>query len=1256
MAWNTRAALYRGLRLVVTVFVVGQSAVLPAGPTPWAALAADSVESQLFDAGGSAEPLVALAAANSIVTADSSPNVGSYTSIALDAGGNPVVSYYDGTERDLKVLHCGNPSCSSGNTIATPDSAGDVGKWTSLALDSAGNPVVSYQDRTQGDLKVLHCGNPTCTVGNIIATPDSAGVVGSYTSIALDASGHPVVSYIDETNRALKLLHCGDATCTTGNVITSPVTSGNGAWFTSLKLDAHGNPVIAFYNVADHWPQLLHCANPDCTGADNRLTVLDPSFDVGTGISLALDGAGNPVASYYDQANGDLKVAHCANPNCLGGTTYASPDTNGDVGRETQLLLDAAGNPVISYQDFDHGLLKIVHCSDPACVGSTTIAAPDPTLGGNSNALALDSNGDAVVSYQSRAVTGELRLLHCGNASCQTSAAPAAKVAITSITPAVPRATAAFAVTVGVQAASGAIAFVDQDVTVTLSRKTGSGSLQGTTTATLRRGTSGVIFGNLTYSKAESGVVLTATATAGGPLTAGDSAPFLVSGDTITLPDTAGDVGSFTAMALDSSGYPVVSYFDATNGQVKLLRCGNAACSAGNSIAVLETVGSGSSYTSLALDAAGNPVVSYWAAGQLKVAHCGNTTCTSGNTIAAPDPTFNVGLFNSMALDAAGRPVVSYYSFPGGNLSVLHCGDAHCSGGNTVVSPATAFVNGSSLVLDAAGNPVVSYADSQSRAFHLLHCGSPTCSSGNSITTVDADQYAGQYNSLALDAAGNPVMSYVGPSGDLRLVHCGNPTCTSGNVTAYPSTDGLSHLGTSLAIDTAGHPAIAYATGSIFSPGRLKLLRCGDATCSSGNVTTEPDDALVMGAYPSLRLDGANRPVVAYWDTAQRDLRVLHCSSPTCAAADQLAVDSLSLSTLGANAPDTTVTMHGAGFQSGATVVSTSPAVATVTGSTTVLSGSTLTFQVHPVGAGATTFAMTNPDGTHATSGPFTVNPAPTITGISRSTVEVSGGLTEVVISGAGFVAGAAIVSTDPTVVRMVSLAALSPTSVRVLVMPGTAGATTFKVTNTDGGNAVSSGFTVTAAAAPFLAWGVQPVRGAAGLALGFQPEVVLKDANGAVQSASNGLSVTLVIAPSTGPAGATLMCSETTGGLTTATTASGRASFHACVVDSPGADYQLQASATGVASGLSGRFNVVLAGDTNGDCRVTILDFSLVVTHFGKSSTYADWNDPAKLAFRADINGDARVTILDFSIVVSRFGRFTDTCPPASDGAALLQ
>ena len=358
-----------------------------------------------------------------ITSPDTVGSIGEYTSLQLDASGYPVVSYSDYTNGNLKVLHFGNATCSSGNVITSPDTTGNIGQYTSLQLDVNGYPVVSYYDDTNDDLKVLHCGNVTCSSGNTIVSPDTIGWVGLYTSLRLDSNGFPVVSYYDTMNGNLKILHCGNATCSSGNVVTSPDTVGDVGYSTSLRLDSNGFPVVSYYDNTNDFLKILHCGNTTCSSG-NTITSPDTNGNVGLFSSLQLDASGNPVVSYSDYTNNNLKMLHCGNATCSSGNVITSPDTVGDVGRDTFLQLDTSGNPVVSYSDYTNNNLKILHCGNAICSSGNVITSPD-TVGnvGYSTSLRLDSNGFPVVSYYDN-TNFDLKILHCDDVSCLGGSIP----------------------------------------------------------------------------------------------------------------------------------------------------------------------------------------------------------------------------------------------------------------------------------------------------------------------------------------------------------------------------------------------------------------------------------------------------------------------------------------------------------------------------------------------------------------------------------------------------------------------------------------------------------------------------------------------------------------------------------------------------------------------------------------------------------------------------------------------------------------
>ena len=77
--------------------------------------------------------------------ADPGDDVGEYTDVAVDSGGNVLVSYYDVTNGDLKFAIRGSGGTWTAYTLDGNGKTGpDTGLYTSLALTSTGVPAIAY--------------------------------------------------------------------------------------------------------------------------------------------------------------------------------------------------------------------------------------------------------------------------------------------------------------------------------------------------------------------------------------------------------------------------------------------------------------------------------------------------------------------------------------------------------------------------------------------------------------------------------------------------------------------------------------------------------------------------------------------------------------------------------------------------------------------------------------------------------------------------------------------------------------------------------------------------------------------------------------------------------------------------------------------------------------------------------------------------------------------------------------------------------
>ena len=360
-------------------------------------------------------------AANIITAPDQTGTVGLYPSMLLDDTGNPVIAYYRSDNGNLKVMHCDDPNCEpSGNSIESPDTGGTVGINPSLALDHQGYPVVSYYDEDDGNLKLLHCNDPDCDGGNeSIETVASSGDVGFYSSLLIDDIHHPKIAYTDSTG-IVRLMSCNDDNCDGGNETITTV--GAEAQYVSMVPDSAGFPVIAWRNVNPIFDGIwiIHCDDFNCTTHSDETP--DP-FGTALFPSLKLDSFGYPVVSYKTNFLADLTVLHCNDADCNSATANAPVDT-GATGAFSSLEIDDAGNPVVSYYNESTHTLDVVHCNDPDCAGSgDSVTSPDPDTDdiGWYTSLELDASGNPVVAHYN-VTLGNLKVLHCDNPDCDPPA------------------------------------------------------------------------------------------------------------------------------------------------------------------------------------------------------------------------------------------------------------------------------------------------------------------------------------------------------------------------------------------------------------------------------------------------------------------------------------------------------------------------------------------------------------------------------------------------------------------------------------------------------------------------------------------------------------------------------------------------------------------------------------------------------------------------------------------------------------------
>jgi hypothetical protein len=178
------------------------------------------------------------------------------------------------------------------------------------------------------------------------------------------------------------------------------------------------------------------------------------------------------------------------------------------------------------------------------------------------------------------------------------------------------------------------------------------------------------------------------------------------------------------------------------------------------------------------------------------------------------------------------------------------------------------------------GRAVITYYSSVTTALKIAKCADVNC---NSAGTAVVDQPGvGQYSSVVIGVDGLPIISYHDINGgNLKVAKCQTSNCVS-FTTSVVDSNGTVGQYTSITIGADGLPVVAYRD---VDSAALKFAHCGDISCSTATVVTVDGagSLLNMGEFATMVRTGDDKPLIAFYDRIQADLRIAHCPNAMCA-------------------------------------------------------------------------------------------------------------------------------------------------------------------------------------------------------------------------------------------------------------------------------------------------------------------------------------------------------------------------------------
>lgn len=346
--------------------------------------------------------------------------------------------------------------------------------------------------------------------------------------------------------------------------------------------------------------------------------------------------------------------------------------------------------------------------------------------------------------------------------------------------------------------------------------------------------------------------------------------------------DSGGDVGQHTSIATGADGLGLISYYDATNGDLKVAHCSDVLCSAAT-ISTIDSVGNVGQYTSIAIGADGLGLISYYDVTNkdLKVAHCSNQLCSAAS-LRTLDSEGDVGTGTSLAIGSDGLGLVAYSAYP--SMKVAHCLDVPCLTAELSILPVASVSSpGISMAIGSDGLGLIS------AGLRIVHCSNLSC---NSATATPLTELGGVWGSSVVTGPG--LLPRIVWSSlfipELYVYQCADAACATASLGPDLYTLELRPMSLTPRLGTDGKMLVAFEHSGLtynpltLYPSELRVIHCQNDACSAGpiSVIDQPTPTIRGPLYPGLTMGSDGFGLISYYDGRNGNLMVAHCGNTAC--------------------------------------------------------------------------------------------------------------------------------------------------------------------------------------------------------------------------------------------------------------------------------------------------------------------------------------------------------------------------------------